>query len=93
MVGGRTAGLENEVIYRMVWPDRTGTLATFLTLLEPDWNISILHYRKTGGAYAYICIGIQIPEVKRKDFEKRMTENRYVFTLEQNNPACKLFLS
>lgn len=93
MVGGRTEGVENEMIYRMEWPERPGALAAFLTLLEPDWNISILHFRKTGGAYAYICIGMQIPDGKRTDFEKRMTENRYTFTLEQDNPACKLFLS
>lgn len=93
MVGGHTGGVENEVLYRLEFPECRGALADFLTLLEPNWNISILHYRKTGGAYAYVFIGIQIPASQRKAFESRMKKARYSFILEQNNSAYKLFLS
>lgn len=93
MVGGHTGGVENEVLYRLEFPECPGALAEFLTLMEPNWNISILHYRKTGGAYAYVFIGIQIPVDQQKNFELRMTEARYSFILEQDNAAYKLFLS
>ena len=93
MVGGHTGGVENEVLYRLEFPECRGALGNFLTLLEPDWNISIFHYRKTGGAYGYVFIGIQIPADQRKSFESRMTEARYRFVLEQDNPAYELFLS
>lgn len=93
MVGGHTGGVENEVLYRLEFPECQGALSNFLTLLEPNWNISIFHYRKTGGAYAYIFIGIQIPADQRKELESRMTAARYNFVREQDNPAYKLFLS
>ena len=93
MVGGHKGGIENEVLYRLEFPECRGALTDFLALMKPGWNVSILHYRKTGGAYAYVFIGIQIPANERKDFESRMKENRYSFVREQDNPAYKLFLS
>ncbi|MHC5083342.1 MAG: threonine ammonia-lyase, biosynthetic [Planctomycetota bacterium] len=93
MVGGRAGGVENEVLYRLAFPECQGALADFLTLMKPNWNISIFQYRKTGGAYGYVFIGIQIPPAERKDFESRMKEARYTFTLERDNPAYELFLS
>ena len=92
MVGGHTAGVSNEVLYRLEFPECEGALAEFLTLLEPDWNISILHYRKTGGTYAYVLIGIQIPPEKRAAFEARMMDGKYSFVQEMDNVAYKLFL-
>ena len=93
MVGGHTRGVENEVLYRLEFPECQGALENFLMLLEPDWNISLFHYRKTGGAYGYVFIGIQIPVDQRPLFEKRMTEAYYTYHREQDNPAYKLFLS
>ncbi|MBN2844206.1 MAG: threonine ammonia-lyase, biosynthetic [Sedimentisphaerales bacterium] len=93
MVGGRAGGVANEVLYRLVFPDCEGSLANFLTLLEPDWNVSILHYRRTGGTYAQVLIGIQIPEQFHATFEARMLDGKYSFVREQDNPAYKIFLS
>ncbi len=93
MVGGHSGGMKNEVLYRLEFPECQGALERFLTLLERDWNISLFHYRKTGGAYGYVFIGIQIPPNRRKDFETRMKQAHYVFVREENNPAYQLFLS
>jgi len=93
MVGSHTGGVENEVLYRFEFPECQGALSDFLALMEPTWNISIFHYRKTGGAYGYVFVGIQIPVEQRKEFESRMSQARYSFVLEQDNPAYKLFLS
>ena len=93
MVGGHTSGIENEVLYRLEFPECQGALSNFLMLMEPNWNISIFHYRKSGGAYGYVFIGIQIPANERKKMETRMKNARYSFVQEQGNPAYKLFLS
>ena len=93
MVGGHSSNVENEVLYRISFPECQGALSSFLTLMHPDWNISIFHYRKTGGAYGDVFIGIQIPPAQRKEFERRMKNAKYDFVPEQDNPAYKLFLS
>ncbi len=93
MVGGHAGNVENEVLYRISFPECQGALSTFLTLMHPDWNISIFHYRKTGGAYSDVFIGIQIPPQERQNFEQRMKDAKYDFTHEHDNPAYKLFLS
>lgn len=92
MVGGHSPSVKDEVLYRLEFPECQGALSNFLMLLEPDWNISIFHYRKTGGAYGDVFIGIQIPANRRSTFEARMADARYSFVREQDNPAYKLFL-
>lgn len=93
MVGGHAGGVENEVLYRVEMPECQGALRKFLSLLEPTWNISLFHYRKTGGANAHVFVGLQIPPGKRAGFEKRMKQVRYTFYREQANPAYEIFLS
>lgn len=93
MVGSHIGGVENEVLYRFEFPECQGALSDFLSLMEPTWNISIFHYRKTGGAYGDVFVGIQIPAEQRDMFESRMSQARYSFVREQENPAYKLFLT
>ena len=93
MVGGHAGGVENEVMYRVEMPECQGALRKFLSLLEPTCNISLFHYRKTGGAYAHVFVGLQIPPGKRARFEKHMKQVKYTFYREQGNPAYEIFLS
>ncbi len=51
MVGGRAPGLPDERIYRFQFPERPGALLKFLESLEPQWNISLFHYRNHGADY------------------------------------------
>lgn len=92
MVGGRAAGLDNEVLYRFEFPERPGALLRFLQGLGP-WNISLFHYRNHGSAYGRVLAGIQIPEDKRPSLERYFGEIGYAYFRETDNPAYDLFLA
>ena len=61
MVGGRSAQARDELLYRFEFPERPGALMRFLNAMNPDWNISLFHYRNQGADYGRILIGIQVP--------------------------------
>ena len=42
MVGGRSAGIRNERLFRFEFPERPGALLDFLDAIGTDWNISLL---------------------------------------------------
>ena len=92
MVGGRTHGLENEVLYRFEFPERPGALLKFLQGLGP-WNISLFHYRNHGSAFGRVLAGIQVPESERAGLERYFKKIDYAFWREADNPAYQLFLA
>jgi threonine dehydratase len=92
MVGGRSDPLECEALYRVECPECQGALLKLLDLLKPSWNISLFNYRKSGGAYANVLIGIQMPAAEQKKFEKAMTSMKYIYHEESDNVAYRMFL-
>ncbi len=92
MVGGRTAGIDDEALYRFEFPERPGALLRFLQGLGP-WNISLFHYRNHGSAYGRVLAGIQVPDAKRPALERYFHEIGYAFHREADNPAYDLFLA
>jgi len=92
MVGGRAAGVTDEVLYRFEFPERPGALLKFLNGLGP-WNISLFHYRNHGSAYGRVLVGIQVPDTKRHSLESYFKELGYVYAKEADNPAYELFLA
>ncbi len=92
MVGGRTHGLEDEVLYRFEFPERPGALLKFLQGLGP-WNISLFHYRNHGSAFGRVLAGIQVPERERAKLERYFKKIDYAFWREADNPAYQLFLA
>ncbi len=92
MVGGRTHGLEDEVLYRFEFPERPGALLKFLQGLGP-WNISLFHYRNHGSAFGRVLAGIQVPEKERAKLERYFKKIDYAFWREADNPAYQLFLA
>jgi len=92
MVGGRSALARNERLYRFQFPERPGALARFLTAMNPNWNISLFHYRNQGADYGRILVGIQVPPADRKLFREFLAEIGYPYWNETDNPAYKLFL-
>ena len=93
MVGGRTQNLENETIHRFQFPERPGALLQFLEKLQPDWNITLFHYRNHGADYGRVLVGVQVPESARILFDKMLGELGYPHWDETVNPACRLFLA
>lgn len=92
MVGGRSPLAQNELLYRFQFPERPGALARFLSVMNPNWNISLFHYRNQGADYGRILVGIQVPPADKKLFKAFLSEIGYPYWNETDNPAYKLFL-
>ena len=93
MVGGRAQSVENETVYRFEFPERPGALLEFLTRLAGQWNISMFHYRNHGAAYGRVLVGMQVPSKERKQLEALLTDLKYNYWNETDNPAYQYFLS
>lgn len=92
MVGGRSALAQNELLYRFEFPERPGALMRFLNSMNPEWNISLFHYRNQGADYGQILVGIQVPPGSKKAFREFLDAIGYPNWNETENPAYKLFL-
>ncbi len=93
MVGGRTANLENERLFRFEFPERPGALLDFLTAIGANWNISLFHYRNHGSDHGRILAGIQVPEEESDELEAYLSELGYPHWEESDNPAYAMFLA
>jgi len=93
LVGGRSPLAENELIYRFNFPERPGALMRFLSSMNPNWNISLFHYRNHGADYGRILVGLQVPQQDKNVFETFLDELGYEYVDESENPAYRLFLS
>ena len=92
MVGGRSAGLEDEKLFRFEFPERPGALLRFLTGLGNRHNISLFHYRNHGSAWGRVLVGIQVPDEEMKAFKRELDEIGFRYWNETDNPAYRLFL-
>ncbi len=92
MVGGHGQNVDNELVYRFIFPERPGALLRFLTRMSHQWNISMFHYRNHGAAYGRILVGIQVPPDEMADFDDFLVNLDYPFWPETSNPAYDLFL-
>lgn len=92
MVGGHSPLADNEELYRFEFPERPGALMRFLDTMNPEWNISLFHYRNQGSDYGRVLIGIQVPPADKKAFKQFLSQIGYPYENESKNPAYKLFL-
>jgi threonine dehydratase len=92
MVGGHSALANNERLLRFVFPERPGALLKFLSLMRPNWNISLFHYRNQGADYGRILVGLQVPKADDKAFAKFLQTLDYPYVEETDNPVYRLFL-
>lgn len=92
MVGGKSPLAKDELLYRFEFPERPGALMRFLSCMQPNWNISLFHYRNHGADYGRILVGLQVPKNERKAFRAFLTSTGYPFQDETANPAYQLFL-
>ena len=94
MVGGPTPeGLNNEMVFRVEFPERPGALLNFLTRLGQRWNISLFHYRSHGAAYGRVLVGLQVEPGERKSVHEALARTQYRFWEETDNPAYHLYLA
>jgi len=92
MVGGRTGLAHDERLLRFVFPERPGALLKFLSLMRPNWNISLFHYRNQGADYGRILVGLQVPAEDSAAFDEFLKTLGYPYVEETANPVYRLFL-
>jgi len=92
MVGGPSALVRNEILYRFEFPERQGALMRFLRAMNPSWNISLFHYRNHGADYGSVLVGMQVPRAEMGDFRRFLARLGYPWADESRNPAYRLFL-
>jgi threonine dehydratase len=93
MVGGRSAEVQNEHLFRFEFPERPGALLDFLNAIGTDWNISLFHYRNHGSDYGRVLAGIDVPEAETEELESHLAKLGYSHWEESDNPAYTMFLS
>ena len=93
MVGGHAPSVENECLFRFVFPERPGALQDFLQGLSRGWNISLFHYRNHGAAFGRVLVGLQLTKDEVVEFRAFLKELGYRYTEETDNAAYKLFAS
>lgn len=92
MVGGRSRGLDDEIVLRCEFPERPGALLKFLDAVGADWSISLFHYRNHGADYGRVLVGLQVPQADRPRFEERLAALGYPYEDETRNAAYGMFL-
>ena len=93
MVGGRSAEVKNERLFRFEFPERPGALLDFLNAIGTDWNISLFHYRNHGSDYGRVLAGIDVPAEETEELESHLAKLGYSHWEESGNPAYTMFLS
>ena len=93
MVGGRSADIQNERLFRFEFPERPGALLSFLNAIGTDWNISLFHYRNHGSDHGRVLAGIDVPADETAELESHLSKLGYVYWEESDNPAYTMFLS
>ena len=92
LVGGKSPLASDELLLRFEFPERPGALIRFLQAMQPDWNISLFHYRNHGSDSGRVLVGMQVPESDRGAFTEFLADLGYRHWDETANPAYKLFL-
>jgi len=92
MVGGRAPQVDNELLYRFVFPEHPGALMNFLSNLHSGWNISLFHYRNHGSDFGRVLVGMQVPPEDTGAFTAFLDRLGYEYVDESDNPAYRLFL-
>jgi threonine dehydratase len=101
LVGGRARGsageLPHERIFQVDFPERPGALRGFLRGLDPRWNISLFHYRRTGNRSSGVLLGIQVPPEDGAEFSTSVSMLSTDFTFTELSgkarEAFKMFIS
>jgi threonine dehydratase len=92
MVGGKSAEVLHERLFRFWFPETPGALTRFLNTTRGKHNISLFHYRAQGGDFGRVLIGLECPDGKEGELEKRLDALGYRYKEETDNPAYSLFL-
>lgn len=91
LVGG-VSGVPKERLYMFNFPERPRALEKFLTVLRPRFNISLFHYRNSGGDVGKILTGIICPDEDLEELENFLHQIGYPYEDCSNSRLFKTFL-
>ena len=90
MIGGASAAVAGERLFRFGFPERPGALLHFLQTLGTKNNISLFHYRNHGSDYGRVLAGIQSDDPAQ--LEAHLTAIGYDYSEETDNSAYQRFM-
>ena len=90
MIGGASAAVAGERLFRFGFPERPGALLHFLQTLGTKNNISLFHYRNHGSDYGRVLAGIQSADPAQ--LEAHLAAIGYDYSEETDNSAYQRFL-
>lgn len=93
LVGGRARTVEDELIFRFVFPERPGALLKFLESLKPEWNITLFHYRYHGADYGRVLAGIEAPDAARPELTRALNGLGYPYEDVSEDVSIRMFLT
>lgn len=91
LIGGH-AGLKDEQLFRIEFPERPGALLNFLEKLGQAFNISLFHYRNHGAAEGRILCGIQMGEQTAEQLQLKLQQIGYDCENISDNLGYQMFL-
>ncbi len=92
LVGGHSAQVTDEILFRFEFPERPGALMNFLLSMNHGWNISLFHYRNHGADYGRVLVGMQVPHHDTAALRQFLDGLGFPYWDESDNPAYRLFL-
>ena len=90
MIGGASAAVAGERLFRFGFPERPGALLHFLQTLGTKNNISLFHYRNHGSDYGRVLAGIQSDDPAQ--LEAHLAAIGYDYSEETGNSAYQRFM-
>lgn len=91
LIGGH-AGLNDEYLFRVEFPERPGALLTFLERLGQQFNISLFHYRNHGAAEGRVLMGLQLGNHQPHELTAALDGIGYPYEEMTSNAGYQLFL-
>lgn len=91
LIGGHS-NLNNEQLFRVIFPERPNALLNFLEKLGQDFNITLFHYRNHGAAEGRILVGLQASPQSRRAIMDALTDIGYECENLTDNLGYQLFL-
>ena len=91
LIGGH-ANLNDEQIFRIMFPERPMALLNFLEKLGQNFNISLFHYRNHGAAEGRILAGIQMGEQTAETLQNTLQNIGYECENITDNLGYQMFL-
>lgn len=91
LVGGH-AGLADERVFRLEFPERPGALLNFLEKLGQQFNISLFHYRNHGAAEGRVLVGLQLGTHREAELQQGLATLGYPVVDITDSVGYRLFL-